>query len=378
MLLVKTIENALDNMPVKISWSDVALAADVDKSTLSHAKNGGEIKFLTQLKITKYIFKDHYIQVFKGLCLEFSLPQNIKYSLEFLSTNKFAKELGLLLEKISSKAGLKDWYEGYSLILLYLNGVDPASILEKIRQFKAKAAEIVMLMNILEITCKNKTREYNSMADILDGTESLLGGLKKDFIKESYQTRIDELRSYIHLYRHNNTKEARSHAEQIISNDFCATSTTNAYYIVGMSYLFSNYEKCLGNIMKYRDMLIRNKREKEAGLVDKHDIPFIKNLWRKHKRKPETDDISEQAHYLALKGEGQASISLLEKVVGERGVNGFNLYYRALATGDKTLFMQSLIYFINKKGDRFYANLPYNFLKDDPTFKPMADLLFFD
>ena len=111
LLLVKTIENALDNMPVKISWSDVALAADVDKSTLSHAKNGGEIKFLTQLKITKYIFKDHYIQVFKGLCLEFSLPQNIKYSLEFLSTNKFAKELGLLLEKISSKAGLKDWYE---------------------------------------------------------------------------------------------------------------------------------------------------------------------------------------------------------------------------------------------------------------------------
>lgn len=378
MLLVKTIENALDELPTKVSWTDIAIAAEVDKSTLSHAKKGTEIKFQTQLKITKYIFKEQHARIFKDLCLEFNQPINLKYSLEFLSSNKHIKELRALLEKVRSKSGLEEWYEGYSLVLMYLEGGDLSVILERIRLFKRRSPEIIVLMRILEITCRNRNREYSSMANIFNGLESSLASLKADFIKDSYQVRIKELYSYIHLYNHNNNEEARNHAEQIISMDFCATSTTNSYYIVGMSYLFNNYDKCVSNIMKFREMLIRNNRNEEADIVDNHDIPFIKNFWCKHEQKPEIVDISEQAHYLALNGDKRVSISLLDKVVDERGVNGFNLYYKGLATGDKTLFMQSLIYFINKKGDRFYANLPYSQLKDDPMFKPMADLLFFE
>ena len=180
------------------------------------------------------------------------------------------------------------------------------------------------------------------------------------------------------MYKFNNKEIARNYAEEIISKNFSPTFNANASYLLGMSYLFDNYEKCLGNILKHRELLIESERKSEIEVIDNNDLPFINNIWRKHSEQPKTNDISEKAHYEAVNGDKTLALKLIDDAIEKEGLSGFKLYYKALATDDKSLFMQSLIFFINRKGDKFYASLPYEHLKGDPIYKPMADLLFMD
>jgi hypothetical protein len=184
--------------------------------------------------------------------------------------------------------------------------------------------------------------------------------------------------AFVNLYKKNNIELARKYAEEIISSNFSATFTANASYLLGMSYLFDNYDLCLGNILRYRELLKESGRMSEIKIVNENDIPFINNIWNKHSEYPKTNDISELAHYEALNGDKDLALKLVNRSIQENGKSGFKLYYKALATGDKSLFMESLIFFINKKGDKFYAILPFQHLKDDPMFGSMAKLLFND
>jgi transcriptional regulator with XRE-family HTH domain len=381
-LVLTTIEEAMDTMENKISWQDIAKAAGISKSALSHAKNNGtEFKFATLLKIAKFIFKKDYFATFKKWCLKLNNPMNVRYALEYLSVNKLTNELDELVEKILADGPSRemlDWASAYKIQVMYQKHEPTSEILNALRLYTPKSVETKTLITIIEACCKNRLREYNSMAALVQGLDKTIESIKEDFIKQSYQIRVKELLSYIYLYSYNKPEKARGYALEIISLDFCATLTAHSYYIVGISYLFDNYELCLGNIKKYRDALIELGREKDANLTDQSDIPFVNNVWAKYSEAPVTSDISEIAHYEAMVGNKELAIKLIDEVVSKQGQNGFNLYQKALATGDKSLFMQSMVFFVNKSGGKFYANLPYRYLKDDPTFAPVADLLLND
>lgn len=378
MPILTAIEETLDTLDTKISWQDIAKAAGITKSALSHfKKDGTELKFPTLLKVAKFLFKNDYFQTFKAWCLHLNGPKNIRFALEYLAVNRQTEELRLLIDKIYKMfptRDLIDWAECYTILLDYYNGVNISEVMNKLRLYSPKSTETKILSSIIEVYCKNKSREYNSMQSLILGLEDSIKEIKEEYIRESFELRLNEILAYINLYRLNKHEVARFHAEKIISSDICATLSASAYYIVGMSYLFSNYDECLGNILRYRDLLVELGRE--AGLLEvvNNDLPFINNVWNRHTERPKTNDISEIAHYEAVRGNGAEALSLIEKVIKEKGENGFKLYYKALATNDNALHLQSLIYF-SKKGDMLYANLPYRYLKDDATFAPMAEML---
>ncbi|MFL6517496.1 MAG: AimR family lysis-lysogeny pheromone receptor, partial [Bacillus sp. (in: firmicutes)] len=304
-----------------------------------------------------------------------------RYALEYLAVNKQTNELDELVEKILAEGPnreMLDWASAYKIQVMYQKYAPTSEILSAIRLYTPKSVETKTLITIIEASCKHRLREYNSMAAAVEGLDTTIESIKEDFIRQSYQIRIKELLSYVYLYNYNKPEKAREYALEIISADFCATLTAHSFYIVGMSYLFDNYDLCLGNIEKYRDALYDLGREKDADLADQSDIPFVNNVWGKYSEAPVTSDISEIAHYEAMVGNKEIALKLIDEVVSEQGQNGFNLYQKALATGDKSLFLQSMVYFVNKAGGKFYANLPYRYLKDDPTFAPVADLLIND
>lgn len=183
-----------------------------------------------------------------------------------------------------------------------------------------------------------------------------------------------ELESRILLFHENNPEKAREVANKIIFSEIGARLVSQSYYIIGMSFLYSDYDKCISNILKYRDMNYDIGRHDQVELIDNHDIPFIKNYWTKYLHRPETSDISEIAHYEARKGNSGESLTLLEKAIEVDGESGFKLYYKGLATNDPNDFMESLIMFV-KKGDKFFAQLPYERLKKNATYKKLADRL---
>jgi hypothetical protein len=379
--IVAMIEEAIDINGTKITWKEIANAAGITNSALSHFKSGTELKFPHLLKIAKFIFEGNYMAKFKEWCLNLNQPANIRYALEYLAVNRQIEELEELIVKVNNKYSSKDltdWAKGYSILAMYLKGNEPCTVLNQLRLYTPKTCEMKVLALITEIWCRNKMREYSTMNSLVSGLDLTINEIKDDFIKESYGLRVKEVLAFVNLYKLNNKEIARKYAEEIISKNFSPTFNANASYLLGMSYLFDNYDKCLGNIMKHRELLIESERKSEIAVIDNNDLPFINNIWKKNSKQPETNDISEKAHYEALNGDKKLALELIDDAIEKEGLSGFKLYYKALATNDKSLFMQSLIFFINRKGDKFYANLPYEQLKGDPIYQPMADLLFMD
>ncbi|MGG2024173.1 AimR family lysis-lysogeny pheromone receptor [Gottfriedia sp. S16(2024)] len=383
MILVATeIEETLDILETKITWQDIAKAAGLTKGALSHFKNGSEMKFPALLKIARFIYNNDYISKFKRWCLRFNQPKNVCYALDYLAVNRQVDELDELIDKVNkerqSDQKLIEWAKGYSILSSYLKGNNPEEVLNQLRSFSPKTIEMKILSLNTEFWCRNKMREYSIMASLIKGLDITINEIEDTYIRESYTMQLKDCLAFVNLYKFNNIELARKYANEIISSDFSATFTANAAYLLGMSYLFEDYDLCLGNILRYRGLLEETGRLAELKVVDENDIPFIKNIWNKHSQQPETNDISEKAHYEAITGNNELALELINKAIDESGVSGFKLYYKALATGDKTLFMQSLIFFISKKGDKFFANLPYSHLKDDPEYTQMANLLFND
>lgn len=382
MMVALEIEETMDTMDKKITWKDIANAAELSKGALSQFRNGTtEMKFPTLLKVAKFVYQNEYTSRFKRWCLKFNQPKNICYAFEFLAVNRQIEELDELITKTKSERAdqkLQEWAQGYAILSLYLKGQKPSEVLNELRIFTPKTLEMKILSLITEVWCRNKMREYSTMASLVSGLDLSIEEIKDTYIHESYALRLKEALAFVNLYKFNNIKLARRYAQEIIYADFSATFNANASYLLGMSYLFDNYGECLGNILRHRELLTEAGRHAEINIVNNNDIPFIKNVWKKHTKQPETNDISEKAHYEAVAGDKELALNLIEEAIETSGQSGFKLYYQALATNDKSLFMQSLIFFINKKGDKFFANLPYNHLKNDPVYKPMADLLFND
>lgn len=383
MWIVATeIEETMDTLEKKITWQDIANAAGLSKSALSHFKNGTEVKFLALLKIAKFIYKKDYLNKFKLWCLRFNHPKNVCYALDHLALNRQMQELGELIEKIKSERNndqkLIEWAKGYEILSMYLKGITPPEVLNQLRLFTPKTIEMKILALIIEVWCRNKMREYSTMASLVSGLDLSITEIKDSYIQESYSLRLKECLAFVNLYKFNNRELARKYAEEIIFSNFSATFNANASYLIGMSYLFDNYDLCLENILRHKELLKELGRISEIKIVDENDLPFIKNFWNKNSEQPKTNDISEIAHYEAVAGNKDVALKLIDEAIEKDGKSGFKLYYKALATGDKAVFMQSLIFFISKKGDKFYANLPYQHLKSDPTYGPMAELLFND
>ncbi|MEH7521729.1 AimR family lysis-lysogeny pheromone receptor [Bacillus sp. JJ1503] len=376
-MIAAEIEEAMDLFDKKITWKDLAIAVKLSPGSLTNLKNGTEMKFPTLLEIAKFIYKNEYITRFKRWCLKFESPKNVRFALEYLAVNRQIEELDELIEKVTTSRTdqtMNEWAKGYSILSCYLKREKPEDIKIKIRGFAPKSIEMQVLSTITEVWCRYKLSDFKTMNSLISGLEITISKIKEEYIRDSYSMRLKEVMAYVNLYKLYNIDEARKLAEEIIFSNCSATFTTSASYLLGMSFLFENHEKCLGHIMRHRELLNESGRHKEIAVIDNCDIPFINNIWGKNKERPKTNDISEIAHYEAVSGDKELARELIDEAIKENGASGFKYYYKALATGDMTLFMNALIIF-SKNGDRFYANLPYRHLKENETYKTMAELL---
>lgn len=380
MQIVASIEEIMDTKETKICWTEIANAAGVTKAAISGFRNGSELKFNSLLNIAKFLLDKSYMNVFKRWCLNLHQPKNLRHALEYLALNRQLEELEKLIKKIQGEytdTKLLDWADGYSYLLMYLKGANYEDILSKIRSFQPKTHEIKVLVTLVEVWCRYKLFDFKIMSSLIIGLENSIKEIKEVFIRDSYLVRLNEALAYVNLYKYDNRELARHYAEEIISSKISPTFTAGAAYLLGMSYLFDDFDLCLGHILRHRELLKEAGREREIAIIDNNDIPFITNIWEKYSEQPQTSDISEKAHYEATVGNKELALRLVDEAIENSGLSGFKAYYKALATGDISMFMQSLIIFV-KKGDKFYANLPYKHLKSDPVYKQMADLLLND
>lgn len=372
------LENYLDTLNVKVTWKDLATQIGMDPSNFTHAKKGKDIGFLYLLKISQLLAGDSFDSILKDWCLKLNQPINIKYALEYLTINRFDTELEQLLDKISNKSNskeLNDWADAYRIFLLYLREDEMSIVMSELKKYNPKNFETKILADIIDIHCKQVDGEYKAMCNLIENLLPSIELIENDYIKTCYKTRLMELLSHVKLYYFNDPTTARSIAKEIIFSKIGPKFSANSYYIVGMSYLYEDYELCMSNLLEYRKLCKKIGNISRVRTIDDKDIPFVNSIWGKHNVCPVTNDISELAHYEAKYGDKEKALEMIEKSLKSDKLSGYKLYYKALATNDLTTFMESIIYFVTKSGNKFGAMLPYEHLKGDPAYKKMADML---
>jgi transcriptional regulator with XRE-family HTH domain len=375
--IVKSIESVMDVFETKVTWTDIANVAGVSKGTISGFKAGKELNFNSLWSIARFFSNKIKKDLLKDWCAYLNKPQNIKHALEFLALNHYTDQLESLIKKVRKEQTNRivlDFADAYEILLMHLRNDEIIDVLTCIGKYRPKSEETEVLATLIKINTLDRNREYKTMKSLMKGVKKSIDSIEDDYIKSCYKIRLMELESRILLFHENNPEKAREVANKIIFSEIGARLVSQSYYIIGMSFLYTDYDKCISNILKYREMSYDIGRHDQVELIDNHDIPFIKNHWSKYLHRPETSDISEIAHYEARKGNSGESLTLLEKAIEVDGESGFKLYYKGLATNDPNDFMESLIMFV-KKGDKFFAQLPYERLKKNATYKKLADRL---
>jgi transcriptional regulator with XRE-family HTH domain len=376
-VIVSMIEERLDQLEERVTWSELAKKLGVNPGTISHFRNdGNELNFKSLLNLSKLLYKNDYIDVMTKWCLNLTLPKNLKCALEFLSSHRRLDELEILMQMIKKEYDSKDlrnWVDLYQILLKHQRNPNDIDYINELRDYAPKSVETKILSSIVEIYYFHRKNDYKTILEKSANLPSCFEMVKDEFIRDSFESRLYEILGYINLYR-DSPQTAREYANKIISKNSCAVFAVSSYYIVGMSLIFEDYDKCLYYLKRYEEMLRMYNWAEYIEILHNNVIPFINNIWGKTRSSDEISDILEKAHYEAKYGSKKTAIELLDSSK-DKDESPFSLYYRGIAEEDSTILLQSLVKFM-KLGNKFLAKLPYELLRGDEKLFKVAELIF--
>jgi transcriptional regulator with XRE-family HTH domain len=374
-VIVSMIEEQLDRLSQRVTWSELAQKSGVSPGNISHFRNDEiELNFRSLLNISKFLYNDDYVHVMSKWCLNLRLPKNLKCALEFLSVNLKLDELENLIQTIEEQydsRDLKNWVDIYKIMLKRQRNQGNIDFIEDLRRFSPKTIETKLLSMIMELYYFYSINDYKTMLEKSKDLIHAFTVIKDEFIRSSFEARLYEILAYTSLHNLADIDAVRKYATKIFSQKICAIFTLSSYYLMGMSFLFEDYDKCLYYLKEYEKLLRVYNFTSYLTSLHNQDIPFVNNVWGKTTNPEEINDISERAHYEAKYGDKKMAIELLDKL----DETPFRLYYRGIAENDSTILLKSLIKFM-KQGNKFYAKLPYDVLMKDEKMAEIAHLIY--
>ncbi|WP_035430922.1 AimR family lysis-lysogeny pheromone receptor [Bacillus sp. UNC322MFChir4.1] len=235
----------------------VANKIGVSKQYMSKFKHKGTIGFYQLLKLS-YILCDEgktATETMVEWCLELDTAEAVKHSFEYACLTRNIPLLKQLLEKHKQETGtILEYVKVYTVLYKYIvNELPGNQIINELKPIghpKDKILEI--LMEIMKCYGYYHLKKFNLMLETIEQVERQvkdIDGDRKLFIKECYLYRIAEVFAPVFLQR-NNTYLARKYAESLINTNACLKTVSDAFYIIGMSYLCKDKEKSLEFLKK--------------------------------------------------------------------------------------------------------------------------------
>lgn len=359
---------------------ELATAIGADPSTVSRFfKFELEFSFTNYLKAVKFLCPDREKEVMKeiiSIMVEQEQKQSVRFGMEYLSTSNMLIYLYEVIEnQMQAPKENRDWAKCYKLLADHKKGsLDKKELLEAANSLDPKFKETKLFKKILILYAYLRLSTYTLFFPLLNEVEKDLSLFKHEYIRESFSVRLQELKSHAYLYAANDVKKARFYAKNVINSPYvCADFKYNSYYVVGMSYLFEDYEKCVGSLREYvKGLKVSGLRDVEERIhyVLSNDIAFAKILWGIELNSFRTEDILESAHIKIKQGKSEEAIKTLERY--EDKEDPFYLCYFGLATNNPNIIVDSLTAMIGK-GNKFLANIPHMYLKQFSAYSYIAD-----
>jgi hypothetical protein len=374
LLVVDTFENLLSESDM--SLSEVAEAIGIPKSQLSAyftSKGKKTIDFVYLLRAVRIIKPAYEEEFMKTICPLFLRPRNLRAAMEYASTFNYF-DLQRVLYDVNVVLGRenKDFAEIYSIYLDFQEGVvEKKEILHRINLYTPKCYETEIMKVIVLCSLYYVQKDYKTVYKLSHKLDELVGKIKTEYIRESYMSRACDLIARSYLYYKNDVKKARFFAASLKKNEFSAHRKLHADYIVAMSYFYDDFEICMSHLKKYQKALKKIGNTPLAEELNHKEIPFVKNYWNKN-RSINSNDMAEVAHFHIKNGNKSEAIEILKKL---EPLTPFQMYYKGLAMDDPRVLSMSFVEFM-KSGNRFFANLPKNELKNHENYGFFAELLY--
>ncbi|MBW3113538.1 AimR family lysis-lysogeny pheromone receptor [Bacillus sp. MCCB 382] len=378
-MIAAMVEEKIDTMETHITWAYIAKELNLTPSALSHfRKKKTELNFKSLLKLCKIVFPRKYIDVLADWTLILTKPSNVKVALEFLAANRkidHLKSFHSKKETFTSKC-TKELIEAYYTMIPHLESSFTSSHLPKIteKQKEVKSQEALVILEICEVYYYSTIGEIGNVVTNLEKVKNRLSLISDSLLNELYMNRIEEVESVVMLYNKADTVKARSLCEKIIKDEsgfYCATFLADAYYRIGMSFLFESPDMCLKNLKKAKELYLKDNKEGSAKNIDKNEVTFAKIFWGL--KILETDELEDSytAFVLAKSDRKEEAIRVIKELNQD---SPFTKYYSGIATGNNNELLESLLMFRNK-GNYFYAQLPKLLLDECEDMKAIVKLI---
>lgn len=322
----------------------------------------------------KLIYPDNFLVKMEELVEECN-PQNLtsRCMLEYLSVNRLTEGFLKLLNKMENcnNAESRDWAKFYKFI--YENQttekLDYSDFLKRVEDEKTSIDELLVLQNLLKVYSYHQKKIYKNIKDMVDQIELDIDKLENEFIKKSYLARLSEPLAYISLWVNSDEESCRKYANNILNSEMGLGFKASAYYQIGYSYMFSSFEKAIGNLNKSKEIYAALGRDAVVEDIEEK-IELITIHWNKNNFSE--CRFTQNQLYLETKRNSTENLASLKDQVDEP----FYYYLLGLKDGyNEMALLKSMVKYL-KRGDSFLANLPKSvLLKNDYDEEFLMDLV---
>ena len=343
--LYREIGNKITDMDIPLC--DVAYFIESTKQELSDYLNGKKgIGFRKLLRISYLLYPETQKSVMREWCLRLGTTESIKQSFEYASITRDKELLKNLIDKHVNDGGtLSKWVAMYTILYkFYTNSITAKDIPKELKKAGSMKDELYILGLILKCYNHYYKENYHSMLETAHEAEELIYELSDRhlFIKECFLHRIAEVLGNVGVFM--NDKEAtRYYANVIISANLCAKTVSDAYYLVGMTYLTEDSQRCIELLQ------LRYELSKKVGEVDiennaRRDLDFAK-LYLGIKLDNDADNILIRLQ--ENKG-SEFELKLIKEAFYQQGDDDFLVLIEAMAHQSITKLNECRKHFVKK------------------------------
>ncbi|MGE7216607.1 AimR family lysis-lysogeny pheromone receptor [Priestia koreensis] len=330
---------------------EIAESIGTTSSTITKFLDGTqEVSIDTVLQFIRYVMPQNEKRMMIYFCLEAEKPANLSAAMEYCSTNRLMKTLDKLIDKAkeSSNIELKQLAAFYETLFRWQHGIYNLDIQEELialRKLKTDSEECKIFSKLLEVCMYYYKTQYTVVKDLATDLINDLDQLKSTYLQKSYKARLNEIMSYIFL-KLNNLKLAREYAQKVIKAKIGTAFNAFAYFVIGSSYMFSDYDKALHYLEKSHKLYSKYSPHNAEDILNK--IEFTNAYWNVHNINYTNELI---LHYYKKKN-NHHDIPQLEVPTND----SFQLFLIGSINADRTLLIKSFTNFIHKN-DIFNATL---------------------
>ncbi|HDR6245329.1 TPA: hypothetical protein QCU24_003072 [Bacillus cereus] len=244
----------IDNSP-ELTYGSVAAAIGVSPQYMSKFKKSGTISFCSLLKLSQVLTlpDENYKTIMRDFCLKVDTTELIKQSFEYASITRDIELLKRLIGKYrKDKGSIQEFVDVYEILYQYMiRQIDGESLIEEINNLRQPTdCCLRILISIMKCYGYYFSKEFPMMIGLgkeIEQRLKQLSGGRKDFLQHCYFYKVYEVLAPVHL-RSNNRDMARKYASIIKNANVGIKAISDASYIIGMSYLLENKQKCLSMV----------------------------------------------------------------------------------------------------------------------------------